>query len=567
MKIVLIFSPFVDPSYIPLGIAQLKSYIESQLTTVRVCNLDLNNHFFNDLTKKEFLKHCKNLCSVCPKKDECQKYIEKVFNYSKLYTVGVNCLRDKDAREFYDITKYNYLIKEVAKFFMRWENCIATVTKDIIENDCAIPQVLKNLLQGDVNRILNKKPNIVGFSIFSRKQLAYSTIIAKMLKKKANLPIIFGGAFMSHIDIPAFLRTFDFIDFVISKEGEIGLTKFIRYFKNKNFKNVPGLFYRKKNEIVHNDEEFIQNLDNLPFPNFSDFDLNQYLFPTPVLPIIFSRGCFWRKCTFCAYYKHYPASYKTKSVKRFIKEIKYFNAQGIRYFFIDDDVISGSHLNLISSAILKGNLKIFFGAVVRPDKDFSFEVLKNIYRAGGRVLIWGVESSCQRILDLMNKGTKIKDVVSILKNAYKVGLHNHVFMIRGFPTQTEGEIYNDMKFLQKNSRYIHSFYVHPFNLNKDSYIFNNPEKFEIKDLKEEIIYIRKKKAFCSDILSFERKTKLNWKGISKREGEIFKSTKKSFIPDFQFLNHAHGLIHATISGRVAFKHRKTEYRNGVLVLP
>ena len=557
MKITLIFSPFIDPSYIPLGIAQLKSYVESQLPFVKVCNLDLNIHFFNNLTKKGFLNLCKNLCYVCPKKNEHLKNMENIFNYGKLYTVSVNCLRDKETREFYDTVKYNYLIKNTS-FFNLWRDCFATVTKGIIENERKIPQLLENLLQGDINMILNERPNIVGFSIFSEEQLAYSLTIAKMLKDEVNLPIIFGGAFMSYIDIPTFLDIFDFIDFVIGKEGEIGLTKFIRYFKNKNFKNVPGLFYRQKNEILHNNEEFIQNLDNIPFPDFSDFDLGQYLFPIPVLPTIFSRGCFWRKCTFCTYNRHYPVPYKIKTVGRFIEEIKFFKAMGIKYFMIDDDVISTTHLNLISSLFLKENLKIFFGAIIRPDKSFSFEKLKNIYRAGGRLLIWGVESSCQRLLDLMNKGTKVKDIESILKNAYEVGFHNCLFMISGFPTQTEEEIYNDMKFLQKNRRHIRSFFVHRFNLTMDSYIYNNPEKFGIKNFKETAIYSRRKKSLYSNVFSFEHKTKLNWKRISEREDGIFKPTRKLFANSFQSCSHAHMLIHASVNGEVAFKHREIE---------
>ena len=115
MKIVLIFSPFTEPSYIPLGIAQLKSYVEKQLSFVKVRNLDLNNVFFNDLIKKEFLKCCKNLYLICTKKGERQnRNIRDIFNVGKLYTFGVTCLRDKESREFYNIATYNNLVKNTS---------------------------------------------------------------------------------------------------------------------------------------------------------------------------------------------------------------------------------------------------------------------------------------------------------------------------------------------------------------------------------------------------------------------------------------------------------------------
>lgn len=545
MKIVLIFSPFIAPSYLPLGIAQLKSYLEAQLPFVKVYNLDLNNRFFNDLTKKEFLSCCKNLCLICKKKDRHKKYRIPAFDYSKIYKISIDCLRDEKTKEFYDFGKYKYLIKVTLSFFRRWEYCIDTFAKDIIRNERPVPTILKKLFQEDINRICGIKPNFVGFSIFSEAQLAYSAILAKVIKEKFYVPIMFGGAFMSYIDISTFLRIFDFVDFAVTKEGEIAMVEFAKNFKYKNFNNVPGLIYRKGSKIIQNSEKFIENLDTLPPPDFSNFNLNQYLFPTPVFPIIFSRGCFWKKCTFCTYYKKYPISYKTKSLEKFIEEIKYYNSQGVKYFFIDDDVITAARLDLISGALIENKIKIFFGAIVRPEREFSPKVLKNIYAAGGRVLIWGVESSCQRILDLMKKGTKVKYIKSVLRNSHRLGFHNHLFMIIGFPTQTEEEIYHDMNFLQKNQLFINSFYLHKFSLEKGSYIFRNLRNFKIKNFKAQVIYTRRKnrEVLYSNKFSFQYDPKLNWKRITKRAFELLK--ERNYSDDFSSYEHGHMLIHAS----------------------
>ncbi len=548
MKIVLIFSPFVTPSYIPLGIAQIKSYIKKQLPSVKVFNLDLNNQFFDNLTKKSFLEKFINLCDICPKKCKKNKNEKDNFlNHGKIFKIGVDRLKDKKADIFYNIPKYNYFISKINSFLYSRENCINAVAVEIIQKGLPIASGFENLFDGDLKMISQVNPDFVGFSVFCLEQLHYSAILAKIIKKKLNLPIIFGGAFMSYLDIQEFLDFFNFVDFVISREGEIGIVEFAKNFLKKTFDNVPGLYSRKKGKILFNNEKFIENLDCLPFPDFSDFKLERYLLPFPVLPVIFSRGCFWRRCTFCTYYKHYPVSYKTKSIKKFIAEIKYYNSKGIRYFFIDDDVISALDLNAISTALNKNKIKIFFGAIVRPDRDFSCKVLKNIYSAGGRVLIWGVESSCQRILDLMNKGTRIKYIKSILKSSSENGFYNHLFMIQGFPTQTEEEIQKDIKFLLEKRDFIHSFVMTRFFLAQSSYIFYNLRKFKINSIKALPIYtcIKNKTALHNNEFAFEGDIKLDWKRIKSKETKMFKRFKNVFIQEYIPYEHSHSLLHAS----------------------
>jgi anaerobic magnesium-protoporphyrin IX monomethyl ester cyclase len=517
LRFILIFSPIVDSAYIPLGIAQLKSYIEKQLPFVEVLNLDLNIRFCNNLATKEFLKKCKNLCSFCPQK--CRKYKRKkdIFNHGAAYKISTDCLKDEKTGDFYDIRKYNSLLLRSIPFLFQWRDCINFIGKEAIEKKHCSSAAFSDLFKEDMHIISQNKPDLVGFSIFCAEQLIFSVLLAKIIKEKLKVPIIFGGAFMSHVDIKEFFSLFDFIDFVINKEGEIGTVEFLKNYKKGNFDNVPGLFYRKKGVVIHNRESFIGNLDIMPPPDFTDFDLSQYLYPVPVLPVIFSRGCFWKKCTYCAYYKNYPFSYKTKSIAKFIAEVKYYITQGVKHFLIVDDVISAMDLNAISTALNENKMKIFFGAIVRPERAFTPSVLRNIYSAGGRVLKWGVESSCQRILDLMRKGTRVEHIKSILKSSGEIGFHNHLFMISGFPSQTEEEAYKDLKFLVDNQEFVHSSYIHKFLLLKNSYIFNNPGKFKIRNLKErDFLHIKNKAIFHSELVNFERDINSNEKKIPRR---------------------------------------------------
>lgn len=540
-KVILISAPFTDVSGVPVGIAQLKSYAEQLLPSVSVRTLDLNITLFNDLAQQEFRERFRDLCLRYLKKDQRQtQYLKDVFNhYGGVYARGSCHLRSKDSKEFRDIAQYNFSNKIVLNFFRFCAMCLAGIFDDIIERKRAFPKPLERFLLKNIEAVLEEKPALIGFSIFAREQLSYSLALASLLKKKTTAPIVFGGAFMAHIEASSFLEIFKWIDFVVMQEGETGLTALIRHLKDKRLEEVPGLFYRRKNTIIHNREEFIKNLDDLPFPDFSDFDLDNYFLPVPALPIIFSRGCSWKKCAFCTYYKNYPLAYKIKSVERCIQELKYFAAKGIKYFMISDDTIPAAHLDLLSTAIRKEKLDIFFGFIARPEKHFSFRILKNIYRAGGRYISWGVETSNQRILDLMNKGTKVEDIARILKHTRKIGFNNHLFMIQGFPTETKKEIRHDIKFLQTHHSSAH---LHPFVLVHGSFIFHHPKKFAIKALKRRPLYSVKGKTLFSSSVLFQRRNTLKAGHLNGEERVL----GKLFSQNIGSPSHLILLIHASM---------------------
>ena len=550
MKIAFIFTPFIVPSYIPLGIAQLKSYIRKKVPSAKVYNLDLNIDCFNNLASSNYLQMFKNLCAICPQK--CKGFKTKMSNLAEdgmAFQIGIRGLKLKRDGMFYDIAKYNYFSQIIRRFFNNRGDCIDVFAKELIKKGISVPADFENLFDDDVRKIAEIDPDFVGFSIFCKTQLSYSLILAGIIKRKLGLPVIFGGAFMNHLNIKEFLDCFSFVDFVISKEGERGIVGFIKHFPKKEFSKVPGLYYRQAKNVVHNEEKYIEHLDDLPSPDFSDFKFSQYLLPAPVLPIIFSRGCYWNKCTFCTYYKNHPAPYKTKSIKKLIAEIKYYRSNGINHFFIDDDVISASDLKKISVALKRNKIRIFFGAIVRPETGFTYNVLKTIYSGGGRVLIWGVESSCQRILDLMNKGTRTEPIKSILKCSKEAGFHNHLFMIQGFPTETEREICGDYKFLIKNRDVIDSFFLHTFSLERGSYIFRNPGKFKIGRIEPIPMYtsIPNKAILHSDIFAFKRDVKLNWVKVKGMKRKIFKLPQGEHAKKFRAVEHSQILLHASLS--------------------
>jgi radical SAM superfamily enzyme YgiQ (UPF0313 family) len=149
------------------------------------------------------------------------------------------------------------------------------------------------------------------------------------------------------------------------------------------------------------------------------------------------------------------------------------------YFF--DDMISSKRLVELSK-ILKP-LKVKWWCQLKPTKDI-LPLMKDLSDSGLRAVSWGIESGNQRILNLMKKGTNLSDIELVLKESKKNNIKNMVYLILGFPTETKEEFHNTVKFIEKNKENIDLVSTSLFGLQKHSRIYNNPEEYGIKEIKE-----------------------------------------------------------------------------------
>ena len=73
----------------------------------------------------------------------------------------------------------------------------------------------------------------------------------------------------------------------------------------KPFKSIKGIAYKEKNKIkINPPQELIENLDSLPMPDYSVFNIKEYHTPrinckkNPIAAIETSRGCVYN-CIYC----------------------------------------------------------------------------------------------------------------------------------------------------------------------------------------------------------------------------------------------------------------------------
>jgi len=444
LKVNLLYCPFVDPITPPLGIASLKAYLEKHGNT-QVCCMDLNLEWHTMLARSE------------------EASVEPLRKGEKLFRNADN--------KFFDLDRYN----SVASDFVQFTGKTHLSTQYSLSQDD--PSQKNNLVTFLKPLALQGSPDVVGFSILFKEQFLCSLLLAEEVKKEnPETIVVFGGAGM--LNSGPQIQQSPFVDFVIYEAGEASFNELLNSIRAGKFNEmIPGVGYKLAEEYVKN-EPIPGNLNHDAYPDFSDFDLDKYFTNDVVIPILSSKGCYWRRCSFCE--EGSVNQYAEASVNRVVDEIEHHSSSGHSYFQFVDEMISPKRLEMISKEIISRNLKVFFYATLRPAADFKLEILELMYTAGFRYIIWGVESCNRRVLKLVNKGTSVKSIGNTLKMSTSVGIRNHIFMFVGFPSETPDELFDTMQFIYDNQEYIHKVHSGIFCICKGTEIFLNPEKFDIE---------------------------------------------------------------------------------------
>lgn len=461
-KLLLVFPPYAMATSPPLGVCVLKGRLEATLPMWSVKVLDLNllaqEKLFDRLLAGPYLN--RDAFPEGPLGEIALSRAAEVF-------------RGANERDFYyRADRYSVYASLFERLLRHEMSNLGALEQGYFDSD-RMPSLVKWL----VEQIKAEQADAVGISLCYTQQVWWGLCMGKLIKQSGDVPVIFGGAFFNEFSENFLSDHRDALDYLIVGEGEKPLS--LLFGGKTDLANIPGLSYFRENEVQENDPEFEHDLDSLGHPDFSDLDLQRYFSPHPVLPVLTCRGCYWRRCAFCIHYKSAGLTYRRHSPEHIIEELKSHADNGIRHFNFVDEMISPEHFRKLAQAIIAAKLDIKYYALAKPVKQFTPELLSFIKESGCQYLIWGVESGSQRMLDLMDKGTKVSDIAGVLQTSRQAGLFNHVFILFGFPTETKEDFAQTLRFLEENKNAIYGVNISSFNLNKGSPVFDNPERFSI----------------------------------------------------------------------------------------
>ena len=305
-----------------------------------------------------------------------------------------------------------------------------------------------------LNRILEIKPQVLGYTIRTPDVKAAERMSAIVKDKLPNIKILVGGAHVTGTKERVLEECISF-DVGVIGEGEETFVELLDSFGNNSIdiKHIKGILFRDNGKVFSTSHrEQIRNLDTLLFPAWQ-------LFPRGSdLPLFTSRGCPFT-CTFCQ--RVMGQIVRTMSPIRVIEEIKRnikdFNCTFLQ---IEDEVfgIKKKWINeLLDLMIKKGiNQKVRWMANSRINIA-NLEIYKKMKMAGCTGLGFGVESGNQKILDSIGKGIKLDQTFEAIKIVKKAELKAHTFFILGHPFETRKTIRDTINFACKLNPYGVSF--------------------------------------------------------------------------------------------------------------
>jgi radical SAM superfamily enzyme YgiQ (UPF0313 family) len=488
-----------------------------------------------DLKKDDLIK-----LGVVEFKRSVQEKGEKYFR-AKLNNLYQDVIVDKNPRQYFNAA----LVKEMNHLHNIFLSIYFYYLKDLNHSKLMI-------IERCVSEIINSGHRYVGFSMSGEFDLLSRTI-RKRIKELTDKPIIVGGPLTTFIDLKNLDMIFrdECFDYLVIGAGEQALPSLINSLKNNiEPKDIMNVFYKKGNKIKGNDLGVIDDLNCLPYPDFSQFDLDLYLTPKIILPLQTARGCSWKKCTFCSHHNTYFGTYKILSIENVIRVIehlkKYYNCN---HFVFHDEELPPTRAKQIGKAILKNNLKnISIYAYARFIKGFNDnELLSCLRKAGFSTFAWGMESGSQRVLNLMNKGSDISIINQILKKSSANGIVNICFILFGFPCETKKEMQQTVEYIKKNANYIDDIILEFFQLYRDSLLWHNPAKWHL-DIKENGSYLTKRGLSPKEAMAFfdkfTRKFEIN--GISAYSNKFKYRMPGNNRRMLSFLSSSYGLLSRSI---------------------
>ncbi len=466
------------------------------------------------------------------------------------------------AAEFYGLNNYNCLIfppndsysaqmvysryvfpthwKENEKKFREFFISNISINQDVQNNLSFDNYVQKTdiFYNWIIEQVDWKNYDIIGFTL-NYGQFLPSLAFAKKIKElNPEKKIVFGGSrTVGKLGIRV-LNVFDYVDFIISGDGEEPLYHLA--FDYQNYSRIPSLIYRDGEEIIWNKSNENFDLNSLSTISFDSFyqdlssttdDIKQYFTLFGRLPIEISRGCWWNKCTFCnlnIQYEHY----KEKKVDKIVEEIKFLSD---RY-----KVLS---FQMIGNTLPKKNHRLFLEKIKSIGKDLSFFVearagyLKSedyilLKEAGFTVIQTGIESFSQNYIKKMNKGARIIDNIATLKFCTENEIINQYNIIVNYPNEER----IDFKETKENIQFFKQFLPPPQISNLivefGSAIYNNSEDFNIEKLE----YTNNDKViFPPEILEKEISFYYNF----KTKNQICKNNWENLIEDWKKIRNQH----------------------------
>lgn len=350
----------------------------------------------------------------------------------------------------------------------------------------------------------------IGISIVYDHQMFHSLHLARWAKRRwPDKQVLLGGTAISQFykyvrDKQMMKGFFSVCDGIVVGEGETALCQIA----DAGGRIVPGMkvhnlisYDRAADQLYLPDHIHYENVATLGRPLYS-YPWELYLSPERGINYSPTRGCYWNRCTFCDYGLNTskPTSpWRERSIDQAIVDLRAaVQESGARFVYFAVDVMSPAYLDRLSDAIIDAGLDIRWAAELRMEKVFSRERCAKLVESGCVCVSFGMESGNQRILDLIDKGTKVAFMGETMKNFSEVGVAVQLMAFSDFPSETPAEKEETQHFVREHQEYWSAGGIGTFLLTGTAIVAKDPARFGVRLIEKEDADVLRALAYEAD---------------------------------------------------------------------
>lgn len=258
-------------------------------------------------------------------------------------------------------------------------------------------------------------------------------------------------------------------DFVVIGEGEVTLGELLNRLTGCSaaaYRTIKGLAFAEEGAPngasglgrVHYTPRRpdIEDVDALPFPAWDLIDVARYKeiwyqrHGRYSMTMVTTRGCPFH-CNWCAkpiWGQHYSA----RSPENVAAELRWLQEtyQPDHVWFVDDIMgLEAGWMARFAELVEAEGLQVPFKCLNRPDlllRDGEVEALR---RAGCEIVWLGAESGAQKVLDAMEKGTRVEQIYEVTDRLHAAGIQAGFFLQFGYPGETRADIERTLRMVRE----------------------------------------------------------------------------------------------------------------------
>ncbi|MDO8515113.1 MAG: radical SAM protein [bacterium] len=309
-----------------------------------------------------------------------------------------------------------------------------------------------------VKEIISKKPDIIGFSVFTLNYQRSLELAREIKSINKNIPIIFGG--IHPTCVPETVIKEKCVDMLCVGEGEYAIKELLDGLaKGKKRDDIKNVWFKKGKNVVKNScRLLIDDLDKVPFPDKELFYKIYPNFVTDDYYAISSRGCPFA-CTYCGnnvlrkVYKGLGRPIRQRSPKNICDELALMKERyhPKKITFADDVFVQDIKWLKNFTKDYKKRINLPYVMLTHPSL-ITYPIAKLLKESGCFLLMFGLQSASEKTrFKVLNRFETNDQVRKAAEYCHKAKLNFSIDHIFNIPTEGISEyeeainFYNELR--------------------------------------------------------------------------------------------------------------------------